>query len=171
MNTYAYVTNNPINFFDPFGLFQFGTRRLSFLPEQSPLNNKSNQNLYHEHGFYDNGSNSGFSPKGIGPDDPAYANDYRRFGPFYDDDIMRQAEKNLRNSGNWDPSDYDFLGKKAGNGSNCQDYADALRDEYRRLGGFQCSGPPCSSPIPGAPVQRYQVPPYQAPSTQGYQYP
>ena len=50
----------------------------------------------------------------------------------YDDAIMRQAMKNVKNSGKFKPADYKLMGK--GN-NNCQDYATALRKEYKRLGG------------------------------------
>nr|WP_018293852.1 RHS repeat-associated core domain-containing protein [Mariprofundus ferrooxydans] len=147
MNTYAYVGGNPITGFDLLGLFQFGTRPLSGTPTTVPLGN-SNLGLLHENGFYDNSGNVGYFPTGIGPDNPANLNNYTRTGPFYDDAIMRSAEQTLRNSGNWlpndpnepwysnsNPDDYDLTLH------NCQDFSDALRNEYRRLGGGTCQTP------------------------------
>ena len=50
---------------------------------------------------------------------------YSFFGPTYDDDLMRQAADNISND--WNDRSYCLIGQ------NCQDFADALRDEYDQL--------------------------------------
>jgi RHS repeat-associated protein len=147
INLYTYVKDDPVNYTDPWGLFQFGTRPLAGTPRQLPLGN-TNIGLLHENGFYDNGGNVGYFPSGIGPDNPAALGNYQRTGPIYNDAIMRQAEQNLRNNGHWlpddpnepwysnsNPNDYDLTLH------NCQDFTDALRAEYRRLGGSTTPAP------------------------------
>ena len=59
-------------------------------------------------------------------EDRGHARDqYTMIGPEFDDDIMREAVNNIR--GRWDSRSYCLVGV------NCQDFADALRQEYRRL--------------------------------------
>lgn len=81
----------------------------------------------HTQGFYGNGRNIGFYPTGLMTNENI-AN--YTISPFrYDDDVMRQAEKNLRATGNWAGADYKLTSH------NCQDFANTLRKEYFRLGG------------------------------------
>jgi hypothetical protein len=150
------VEENPINFYDLYGLFRFGTRPLENTGGVS-ASYGTNINLLHENGFYDSGGNVGFFPSGIGPDDPAQLGNYEMFGPYYDDAIMMEAVSNLQASGKWQPDlgekwyenpsehDYDVTLH------NCQDFADALREEYKDLGGKPCNVPfqngVCSKPI------------------------
>jgi hypothetical protein len=90
--------------------------------------------VLHENGFYSNGDNVGYFEEGIRPDKSSELGRYTMFGNEYDDDIMKQAENNLRESGKW-------LSRKAKKNGyrvsthNCQDFGDALRNEYYRLGG------------------------------------
>ena len=155
MNIYTYCGNNPTNWIDPSGLFRFGKTDLSRLPKgsrkltyESPLLHAildfTNQGLYHEHGFFEDGSHENIGYFGPNPDtgepggiksgkncDKGGENpdDYDIDPWQYDDDTMRNAIRNVGNSGNFDPVDYALFG------NNCQDYKTALKKEYKRLGG------------------------------------
>ncbi len=133
-NLFGYVLNDPVNFVDPTGEFRFGTRPLGSFPGKIGYNEgASNQRLLHEHGFYENGHNVGYFNRGIDKDSSSACSNYEMFGPYYDDAIMEIAENNLRNSGEWNKqgtsNGYDLINH------NCQDFADALRNEYDRLQG------------------------------------
>lgn len=127
INTYSYVKNNSISFVDPTGLFQFGQRQLDALPFEGAQTN--NIGFYHEQEFYQDGSgdNIGFfdSDAGgrVGRDygHPANKDKYTLCPTIYDDERMRRAEKRVT-AGKYD------LTK-----SNCQNYADRLRQEYITL--------------------------------------
>ncbi len=82
----------------------------------------------HEHGFYEDGSgdNIGFGEED-GKMDKETREGYTFDGKHYDDDIMRQAEKNLDERGELDKSKYSLVG------NNCQDFADKLREEYKKI--------------------------------------
>ena len=141
LSTYVYADANPETGIDPWGLFQFGARPLSGFSLTLP--GPTGLNLDHEQGFYDSGGNVGYFDSGIGPDAPENLSNYTMFGPYYDDDIIRQAVNNLQNSGEWGPQNYqapDPLNSDFQH-HDCQDFAQTLRDEYRRLGGNTCSSP------------------------------
>ncbi|MDH5444765.1 MAG: DUF6531 domain-containing protein [Gammaproteobacteria bacterium] len=127
LNTYSYVNANPINGIDPWGLFKVCRRPLSFMGNyMSSGSTGTNLGLFHEHGFYEDGSgdNVGFGPDGVLPDNNNSSN-YECSNQSYDDSTMRQAELNI--SANWPGDSYNFIT------NNCQDYIDALLDEYNRL--------------------------------------
>ena len=163
MNIYTYCGNNPVNCVDPWGLFRFGNRPLdstfgrivwyhknaNIFKDLMPItwiSNATNLGLYHEHGFFEDGShqNVGYfgadaqgNPQGILLSTNSQSENPGRFNyeisPWqYDDNIMRQAMQKVNNSGNFDPEDYKLMGS---NKNNCQDYKTALRKEYKRLGG------------------------------------
>ena len=141
-NLYGYVLGDPVDFVDPFGLFQFGFRPLSGMNNSYSLG-PLNIGLLHENGFFSNGANVGYFPTGIGGDNSRQLPNYTMDPTQYDDNIMIQALNNLLQSGRWLPDgepcnnqpvegmfcDYDLIPH------NCQDFADALRNEYFRLGG------------------------------------
>ncbi|MFH2059322.1 MAG: hypothetical protein ABIJ59_10530 [Pseudomonadota bacterium] len=78
-------------------------------------------------GFF--GDNGMLNEPGIVREDTGHTrNDYTFRGPIYDDDIIRKALKNLESR--WDGSNYNVA-----TDNNCQDFSDALRQEYFRLGG------------------------------------
>ena len=142
---------------DPYGLAQFGTRPLDGTSFQVPIGNVG---LLHENAFFEDGTDVGFFPEGIRADDPNQIQNYNLSGPFYEDGLLRQAEQNLRNSGLWlpddpletlwspVPNDYDLIGR------NCQNFSDALREEYGNLGGGTCEFPFVRGvcPFPTSPV-------------------
>ena len=144
LNVYAYVGGNLIDFVDPLGLFKFGQRALGGVPFNAPRTD-GNFGIYHEHGFYEDGSgdNVGFfgddSNGRVGPDldYPGNAKDYDFYSPKYDDSGMREA-KNMVGSG-----DYDLRS------NNCQDYTDKLRDAYR---GIMIRRYPVTLPGPGLSI-------------------
>ena len=78
------------------------------------------------------GRSLGYALVGRGPDS-IDESEYHMFGPKYDDKIMRKAIKNLVESGEWKAQ-----GQENGYNvirHNCQDFAEAARQEYERLGG------------------------------------
>ncbi|MBT6842838.1 MAG: hypothetical protein HOA17_03450 [Candidatus Melainabacteria bacterium] len=131
VNLYVYVANDPVNFVDLSGTAQFGYGFLNIpgtsinIYNTNPIDNFFNTELIHEHLFFEDGS----ADRGLFPDKVRSLKDkgferekyFNKFGPHYDDALMRQAVKNAG-----DPQ-YCLIG------SNCQDYADKLRDEYERL--------------------------------------
>jgi len=134
-NLYGYVLGNPVEFVDSEGLFKFGIRPLAGLPfEFGPF--------YHENGFFENGGNVGYFPTGIGGDDKNELPNYKILPTHYNDNIMMDALNNLLNSGRWLPDSVNCKNRKHDMSCdydlpshNCQDFAGALRQEYRRLGG------------------------------------
>jgi RHS repeat-associated protein len=130
---FGYVQCNPVNLVDPWGLFYFGKRPLigmSFKIE-GIIEDRLNIEVLHEHGFFGDGSgeNVGFGPDGRFSEDPkglGYVYDWTRTR-IYDDDIIREALKNLQDG------EYSLLGIGPLEKNNCQDWADRLREEYKRI--------------------------------------
>jgi len=144
-NLYHYTFNNPINAFDPNGLFVFGKRPLKPLHSWSNVwlfenlfpslfiyqdSDANNTEPVHEQGFFEDGSgeNTGFFDCEGGKrlsEDPTGKN-YVYDDTHYDDTLMREALKNLKD-GKFNL--FGLFGPK----NNCQDWADRLRAEYERL--------------------------------------
>ena len=156
-NLYRYCRNNVIQNVDPAGLafVKRGlgaselTSRISssayyaFFPRILPINkiiDALNIEPLHEHYLGDNGYNVGYFPDGIHGENRSYTttSDHKH----YDDNLIRQAVENLRKSGKWDADDYDLKSH------NCQDFAEALRKEYKKLESRR-------SPIPDDPNENH----------------
>jgi RHS repeat-associated protein len=130
---YGYCLDDPVNGVDPLGLFLFGKRPLSFLPDSwhwigtnGSTADKRNYELKHEQGFYEDGTGDNI---GLGKDKMMRNEDISKYEldeTHFDDKLMREAEKSL------DPGEYKLC-KMSGQSNNCQDYADSLRDRYRFL--------------------------------------
>ncbi len=137
-NLYEYLNNDPLNAVDITGLARFGKGPLINLPgnfdifNTNPLDNILNTEIAHEQLFYDDDTNVGFFPENrgsfIGPGDVSSLEErnidpapYNRYGPHYDDEIIKQAVKNVGE------------GRYCLIGSNCQNWADKVRHEYNRI--------------------------------------
>jgi len=127
---YGYCLNNPIEYFDPEGLFHIGKRPLEGYPwlpgpSSNPLDDYLNAEFSHEHGFFDDGSgeNIGFGENGRFSEDPI-GKGYRYDNEVYDDDIIRRALENIEDGkySNW-----------PWNKNNCQDWIERLIEEYWRI--------------------------------------
>jgi RHS repeat-associated protein len=131
---YGYVQSNPVNLVDPFGLAWRQMRPLDL----SGLKDTTSGPLHHDRFLYDNGDDSGYYGDSTVREDRAsidLQNKYQNLGEYLYDNILRQAEANLWSQWNFDktapetPSifQYNLLFH------NCQDYADAVMEEYSRL--------------------------------------
>jgi RHS repeat-associated protein len=123
LNLFARVGNNPLNWIDPLGLARIGSRPLD--SKWIPFNGY--WRLRHDQIWYDDGQSSGFFDDDTLRSDRKYpreAYDIRRDPRYYDDALMREAERSVLRG--WD---MDWRWRD----NNCQDYVDAVRDKYERL--------------------------------------
>jgi RHS repeat-associated protein len=135
INLYGFVQNNPVNYFDPYGLFHFGKRPLAGMSFMitGVLDDSLNIEVAHEHGFFDDGSgeNIGFGPNGRFSENPWDFDYVYDFTTIYDDDIIREA------LGNLEDGEYSLIGIGSLDKNNCQDWSDRLREEYHRIVRFR----------------------------------
>lgn len=142
LNLYAFCDNNPVNFMDPLGLFRFGDRPLFGAPNWTQYlgGSLSTHQTAHEHGFFEDGSgmNVGyFGPSRGQQGGVRFAHNSKAENPGnytlsrlrYDDNIMKEAIKNVNSTDRFTSERYGFVR------NNCRDYAMALKKEYLRLGG------------------------------------
>ena len=140
MNLYLYPVN-PVQFVDPLGLAQVCTR---------PLNGSSgirtsgitglDLGIFHEHIFFDDGSNIGYSGDGLF-DEPKSSN-YTCKEQKYDDEKMKKAVEKVKN----EPDSLLFPnnGKKQYGDhnygvfvNNCQDFVTEVLSEYNKINAGQ----------------------------------
>ena len=142
-NMYRYALNEPIDIKDISGLAHFAHNQLFPLPgigkkdwlakmlhdDYSGFEDWSNTQLLHEHLVYDDfdpnirTNNVGFGPGGLFYEDTYDPeNGYFHETEYFDDALMRQAQKNVGDPGMYIPP---F--------NSCQSYASKLRAEYARL--------------------------------------
>lgn len=124
---YGYVQNDPVNWIDPEGLAFLQSRPL----DTKGLRDTTKGKLKHTRFKYSDGSNSGYYADGrVRSDTASYEmlQKYRNEGKFLYDDSLRQAEANLKKEWDTDNSgDYDLKDR------NCQDYSNAVLNEYNRI--------------------------------------
>jgi RHS repeat-associated protein len=144
-NLFTYVQNDPVDKFDPWGLAYFALRPLQGSPwlygySQNLISDLLNVEVAHEAVFFEDGkqpSDLGFyDTKGgeVRPDLAGNLGSYRKSDSGWNDCLMRKAAANVP------ARSYCLLGKGAPK-FNCQDWATAVRTEYRRLvkeGGSMC---------------------------------
>ena len=136
INLYAYVGNNPVNYWDPYGLAYFASRPLNALGNfwlgplsRNPIDNFFNTELSHEHLFFEDDkcpNNAGYGPSGS-INNESLDDGYRKRDGGYDDATMRQAVEDVNSSGNWSGDSYCLIGH------NCQDWASAVRKRYKEI--------------------------------------
>lgn len=131
LNLYAYALNDPIARQDLSGLASIEYRPL--ISTSAKLGAwLSGYDPVHYTIFFDDGlvpPNASYGEDGVVQESAAKRCLYNNPGASpspYNNAIMRKAVENLKNSGNWDPSDYGY-------GSTCQEFVDEALEEYDRI--------------------------------------
>ncbi len=110
INFYSYTFNDPVNWIDPWGLARIGRRRLD---GRVPFNGRGP--IRHDNIWYDDGTNSGFFNDDTIRSDRGHTReeyDFTRDPRQYDDDLMRDAERNVQKDWDmdwrmpWNPDDW-----------------------------------------------------------------
>jgi type VI secretion system secreted protein VgrG len=135
VNLYEYA-GNPVDYIDPFGLAQICNRPLKGAPKDIRLwGFGTDLGVYHEHIFYDDGSNQniGYGQGGTFEErDHEFINDKYRCQLWhprneFDDKVMRQAVKEEINTGKWTAEKYNFITH------NCQDFVTDVKKRYKAI--------------------------------------
>ena len=137
INLYGFVVNDPLNRFDPFGLSYFAYRPLDSTVGKligvtgTKLDDNLNTMAAHEQLFFEDSKspeNLGFFDDNQVRPDKSSLKYKAGHDTGWNDCVMRKAVANVK------PSSYCLLGKPGKTEKyNCQDWADAVRAEYRRL--------------------------------------
>ena len=150
MNLYRFANNTQI-WIDPLGLARFCTRPLKALPKSTDIDPNFrgglDLGLFHEHIFYDDGSNIGYGGEGVFSETSIEG--YKCSDKNYDDTIMKQAVNNVKNKKvqylektddgrlvvkeklRFGKNDYNVLT------NNCQDFATEVEKEYINIRGLK----------------------------------
>ena len=133
LNLYAFCRNTPIGYIDPQGTAKIGNRRLygggawltplAFVPGLVIPMRLTNTFPEHRHIFFDDGTNIGWGADGFFCEKDT--SDYTMKGGNYNDDLMRKAVNNVK--ADWSKRKYNGIFH------NCQDFVDAVLDEYDKL--------------------------------------
>jgi RHS repeat-associated protein len=142
MNLYAYVSNNPLNWIDPWGLCKeekkgarTGFRNLRGVRIRivNPVLDFLNINVAHEQFFFSNGDTVGYFNDSRVRWDKEDINEYELTDlVFVDEDILREAIRLVEEQ--YKSTKYDLLGTK-GMKHNCQDFVKRVKQVYTQLGG------------------------------------
>lgn len=134
---HLYVRNEPIGHFDPWGLAYFANRPLDTVTGRligvngNKVDDYMNTMTAHEQLFFEDGKAPGtvgfFDDNQVRADKSSLK--YQAgHDTGWNDCVMRKAVANVK------PTSYCLLGKPGKTEKyNCQDWADAVRAEYRRL--------------------------------------
>ena len=147
MSEVAYVATNPASRMDPSGLGWICKRplqNLRGLRGYNPFRLRWNMGLYHEHIWYEESypsehSNEGFFKEGVRPEtNPKYATGGHRYDCefFPNDAALRKAAEICKAKEPFcrpDGDGYNFVPLPFDGETNCQGFANCVRDEYSRL--------------------------------------
>lgn len=133
---YVFCANNPVLYFDKYGLAYFALRPLSGWPwipvgSHNPLDDWANTEISHEQIFFEDGkspSNVGFfNDNTVRSDSSSQLSSYKKTRTGYNDCVMRIAVAQTPTK------PYSLLGRGKPKKFNCQDFAEAVRRKYSEL--------------------------------------
>jgi RHS repeat-associated protein len=136
IDLYVFCANNPILYFDKYGLAYFALRPLTGWPwipggSHNPLDDWSNSEISHEQVFFEDDklpSNVGFfSDNTVRSDSSSLLSGYRKTRTDYNDCVMRIAVAQTPTK------PYSLLGWGRLIKFNCQDFAEDVRRKYSEL--------------------------------------